>query len=507
MRRHKTIELASWVMPLTCCCVQALVAAVPARAAEAPVVAPAPVPASASLPARPARDESQTIGNKASQLAQEATTPNAVVSVESSLTEKPPAPRSSQAASNGFIADSRLDLEWRNYTDYYHAVGSNHRHAWVEGLQAKFESGFTRGPIGFGLDAALFGALKLDGGRGASNMVHVGRHGGGEHQLAWAYPGMAAAKARVSESILLFGLQNVSNPFLEPHDNRALPPAFLGTSLLSREVKGLAVQAGSFTKVVPRGHTNLAGLRTTYGGVAFKRVSYAGATWEYSPNGSASFYADHADDVWRQYYASLQHAVGSVDIVKLTGFANLYSTHDTGAALQGPIDNNAYSVSISAQHGPHALLIGYQKIFGDQFFDYIDETAGVYLVNSMDVDYNAPHEQSLQLRYTFDGKYAGVPGLAATVWAQQGWGADASAGAHRYGPDGPSFSSLYFRNGQPVHGRHHEFGFIPTYVVQRGPLKHAKVTFIAEWHVGSAYYADSTNQLYRLLVTLPMRVF
>ncbi|WP_242538961.1 OprD family outer membrane porin [Trinickia acidisoli] len=438
------------------------------------------------------------------QVAQQATTPNAVVGAESALTGKPPAPHSSQAGSAGRVADSRLDLEWRNYTDYFHADGSNHRHAWVEGLQAKFESGFTRGPIGFGVDAALFGALKLDGGDGAHNMVFIGRHGDGEHRTAWAYPGMYAIKARISESLLKYGLQDVSNPFLDPHDNRALPPTFLGASLVSREITGLSMQAGSFTKVDARGRTNLTDLRTAYGGVAFKRVSYAGATWDYSSNGSASLYADQADDVWRQYYASLQHGIGNVRSIRLTGFANVYSTHDAGAALQGPIRNNACSVSLSAQHGPNGLLIGYQKIFGDQFFDYIDETAGVYLVNSMNVDYNAPHEQSLQLRYTFDGKYAGIPGFSAMVWAQQGWGADASAAQRN--ANGP-LGSLYFRNGQPVHGRHHEFGFIPTYVVQSGRLKNTKITLIAQWHVGSASYSDSTNQAYRLLVTLPVRVF
>jgi hypothetical protein len=444
-----------------------------------------------------------------SRLAQQATTPNAVVGAESALTVNPPPARSSQASSAGFIADSRFDLEWRNYTDYFHEPGIS-RHAWAEGLQGKFESGFTQGSVGFGLDAALFGELKLDGGRGARNMVHLGRHGDGERRLAWAYPGMYGIKARVSESVLKYGLQDVSNPFLDPHDNRALPPTFLGASLVSREVAGLSMQAGSFTKVDPRGQTNLVGLRTTYGRVAVKRVSYAGATWDYSPNGSASLYADQADDVWRQYYASVQHGIGSVQSIRLTGFANVYSTHEAGAALQGPIHNNAFSVSVSAQHGPHGLLLGYQKILGDQFFDYIDETAGVYLVNSMDVDYNAPHEQSLQLRYTFDGKYAGLPGLSAMVWAQQGWGADASDAAQLNGPNGPNgplFSAIYFRNGQPVHGKHHEFGVIPTYVVQSGPLRHAKVTLIAQWHVGSAYYSDSTNQVYRLVVTLPMRVF
>jgi hypothetical protein len=505
------------VFALTCG-MQGGVGVAAARADEAPLLAPlvapspmqrelAPAPTPLPLPsgATPAEDE-RTTRKKPSQVAQQATTPNAVVTTASTLTSSPPAPRAKQADSKGLLADSHLDLEWRNYTDYFHATGSTRRHAWVEGLQAKFESGFTRGPIGFGFDAALFGAFKLDGGQGAGNMVHVGRHGGGADRLVWAYPGMYTVKARISDSLLTYGLQDVSNPFLDPHDNRALPPTFLGTALLSREVEGLAIQAGTFSKVAARGQTSLTDLRTTYGGVSFKRVSYAGATWDYAPSGSASFYADQADDLWRQYYASLQYGIGTPDSVKLIGFVNGYSTHDTGAALQGPLSNNVYSVSLAAQHGPHALLIGYQKVFGEQFFDYIDETAGVYLVNSMDVDYNAPHEQSLQLRYTFDGKYAGLPGLSAIVWAQQGWGADASASAGRYGPNGPSYSALYLKNGQPVHGRHHEFGVIPTYTVQSGPLKRAKVTLIAEWHVGSAYYADSTNQVYRLLVTLPMRV-
>ena len=442
----------------------------------------------------------------APQIAQEATTPNALIGTESALSQTNAAPRSSQATSAGFVADSRLSFEWRNYSDYFHASGIS-RHAWVEGLQARFESGFTRGPVGFGIDAALFGALKLDGGRGARNMVYSGRYGDGEHRLTWAYPGSYGLKARISESVLKYGLQQVSNPFLDPHDNRALPPTFLGASLLSREIDGLALQAGSFSKVDPRGQTNLVDLRTTYGRVSFKRVSYVGATWDYSPDGSVSLYADQADDVWRQYYVSLQHGIGSVRSLRLTGFANLYATRDTGASRQGPIHNDAYSASLSVQHGPHGILVAYQKILGDEFFDYIDETAGVYLVNSMDVDYNAPHEQSLQLRYTFDGKQAGVPGLTAMVWAQQGWGADTSVAARRYAQNGAPYGSLYERNGEPIHGRHHEFGFIPTYVVQSGRLRHTKFTLIAQWHIGSAFYADSTNQVYRLVVTLPTPVF
>lgn len=35
---------------------------------------------------------------------------------------------------------------------------------------------------------------------------------------------------------------------------------------------------------------------------------------------------------------------------------------------------------------------------------------------SMDMDYNAPHEMSFQVRYGFDGKYAGLAGAKAMRW-------------------------------------------------------------------------------------------
>lgn len=442
-----------------------------------------------------------------------ASTPDGRVDVEATQAVLPPEPVSSQAKSNGLIADSHLNVEFRNYSDYQHVDGSSdsnstNRHAWVQGVQANFESGFTQGLIGLGFDASLFGAFKLDGGQGAGNMVHVAKGGGGYDQFAWAYPGIYDVKARISETVIKYGLQIVdNNPFMEPHDNRALPPTFLGTSLVSDEFKNLSLQAGSFTKVDARGRTFLTDMTTAYGGTAFKRLSYVGGTWNYSENGSASLFANQADDVWRQYYASIQHSIGSVDTLKWTGFGNVYSTHSYGSANQGSIDNNAYSLSLSAQHGPHSILVGYQQILGDQFFDYVNETSGIYLVNSMDVDYNAPHEKSLQLRYTFDGKYAGLPGFKTMLWGVTGWGADASATANQYGSNGPGFSNVYWRNGQPVQGRHHEFGIIPSYTLQSGRFKNSKVTLIAMWHQGSAYYSDSSNYEYRMVVTVPMKVF
>ncbi|WJF91940.1 OprD family outer membrane porin [Paraburkholderia bonniea] len=430
-----------------------------------------------------------------------------LIKVEKNRVNLPEPTLSSQAKSQGLIGDSHLNLLWRNYSDYMEVSNSSHRHAWIQGVQANYESGYTQGLIGFGFDASLFAALKLDGGKGAGNMVHVGKDGDGQNQLAWAYPGMYDIKGRISETVLKYGLQIVSNPFLDPHDNRALPPTFLGASLVSKDVKDMSLEAGSFTKVDARGHTNLSSLSTSYGGVKFSRLSYFGGSWDYAPSGTLSLYADQADDIWRQYYASVSHSIGDPRTVKWSGMANVYSTHDTGAARQGHINNNAYSLTLSAQHGASGLLLGYQQVLGDQFFDYVNETNGIYLSNSMDVDYNAPHERSLQLRYTLDGSYLGVPGLRAMLWGVMGWDADASAGAAANASASSPLHDLYWKNGEPVHGRHHEIGFVPSYTLQSGRFKDTKITFMAMWHVGQAHYSDSNNMEYRLVVNLPMKVF
>jgi hypothetical protein len=422
--------------------------------------------------------------------------------------DNPPRTQSSQAASQGFIGDSHLTLNLRNYADMQDVEGGPHRHAWVQGAMLDYTSGFTQGPVGFGVDASLYGAFKLDGGQGAGNMVHVAKGGGGSNQLAWAYPGIYDVKAQISNTVLKYGLQIVDdNPFIEPHDNRSLPPTFLGVSLVSKDVTNAVLQAGSFTKVDARGHTNLTDMTTAYGGVSFKRFSYVGGSWDYSPNGSVSLFANQAENVWNQFYGSVQQSIGDPSTLKWTGFANIYSSHGVGGGLEGPINTNAYSLSLAAQHGAHSLLVAFQEILGDQFFDYVNETNGNYLVNSMDVDYNAPHEKSFQVRYGFDGKYAGLPGAKAMLWYALGWGANASASAAANASPDSALYGLYWKNGEPVHGSHHEFGFIPSYTVQSGRFKDTKISFMAMWHHGSKYYSDPSNMEYRLVVGMPLKLF
>jgi outer membrane porin, OprD family len=414
--------------------------------------------------------------------------------------------KASQHSVGSFFNDSHFNLLFRNYSEAFNEPAGVHNYAWIQGLTANLESGYTPGTIGFGVDASLYAAVKLSNSPQAGNLAYIDNQGvSASDRAGWAFPGIYDIKASISKTVIKYGLHNVgdSNPFMKPHDDRTLSPSFFGGTVVSNEFNNVMLEAGTFTKTSGRGRSNLSDLTSSYGGTTISRLTYGGGVWQYSPSGLIDLYVNRAENVWDQYYASIQQSIGDESSVKWTGFANLYSTHNSGRALQGVIDNNAYSASLTAQHGAHQLMVGYQEILGDQFFDYVNETAGILLANSQDVDYNAPHEKSLQLQYTFLGEHAGLPGLKATVWAVTGWGANGSVGAAR----DPSKSSKYWKNGQPMGGRHYEVGFSPSYTIQGGRFKNTDITFIAMLHKAEGNYSDNSNRDYRIVVNVPVNVF
>nr|WP_244817320.1 OprD family outer membrane porin [Caballeronia sp. Lep1P3] len=149
------------------------------------------------------------------------------------------------------------------------------------------------------------------------------------------------------------------------------------------------------------------------------------------------------------------------------------------------------------------MQFAFQQILGDQMFDYIHESGGDYRSNSLDVDYNQPHEKSVSLSYSINFKDYGVPGFKVTMWGAYGWGADGSAMAN----SGTANAGSYVVNGQPLHGSHHEFGVIPSYTVPDGKFKNTSIKFYYMHHQGSAYYPDGTSDVYRLMVNVPFNVF
>lgn len=403
----------------------------------------------------------------------------------------------------------RMDLLLRTYAEELQYLSGSRRHAVIQSGRLIYQSDYygAGSDAGIGVDAGLYGAVRLDGGGGSRNMVHHRVDGTGSKDHAWAFLGEYALKARLGQTTVKYGLQpGVDNPFMPPYDIRALPPTFRGITAVSTDIPGVKLSAGSFDGVVPRGDDRVRPLSTSYSEVQFDRISYAGVETRIKGVKTA-FHVNHASNLWNQYFISASRELPVSNDVTLTGRMDSYITNAAGARIGGEIDNKALGLSLTVEKGASSVLFGYQSISGDQFYDYTNETAGITLSNAMGVDYNSPHERSGQLRYVFNGDRAGIPGLRLMAFTVRSHGANAAAGAAAHSnPDDP-LHKLYWKKGQPAHGGRHEYAAKVTYQVQTGALKDMRIAFYVYRTRADTFYPGSSFNDSQLMINFPVRVF
>ena len=115
-----------------------------------------------------------------------------------------------QEQSKGFVEDSHLNIAARNaYISRDYKNGKQDKAEWGQGFIGKFESGFTQGTVGVGVDVIGQYAIRLDGGKGRSGAGGIdffkqGDSGSAANDLA---KGGAAVKFRLSNTVLKYGDQ------------------------------------------------------------------------------------------------------------------------------------------------------------------------------------------------------------------------------------------------------------------------------------------------------------
>ncbi|MGV8783481.1 OprD family outer membrane porin, partial [Pseudomonas aeruginosa] len=97
---------------------------------------------------------------------------------------------------------------------------------------------------------------------------------------------------------------------------------------------------------------------------------------------------------------------------KLSADLRWFHSEDAGAARAGKIDNRALRLLLAYAQGGHTLSAGWQRMNGASSMPYLDGS-NPYLANYLQVnDFANPEERSWQLRYDFDLRSVGVPGLS-----------------------------------------------------------------------------------------------
>lgn len=412
-----------------------------------------------------------------------------------------------QAESKGFIEDSHANVLLRNaYINRDKKHGTDDQIEWGQAFIGTFNSGFTQGTVGVGVDAFGLYAIRLDGGKGHNGGAGVDFFKPSDtaptnspHNLA---RGGAAVKFRVSNTVLKYGDQMPALPVLQYDDARLLPESFTGTLITSKEIKGLELNVGRFTQEARKSAEG-----RDSGGL--KSINVLGGSYKFTDNFTAALYTADNEDVMKKHYLGLNYVFPIAADQSLTLDFNGYKSdidnkYVRAAGLNGD-SNTIWSLAATYAFGPHSITLAHQRSTGDTGYNYGwyqnrggvgDGGSTIYLANSYWSDFNAEDERSWQLGYGLDFGAFGIPGLTYKVAYVVGDNINTRNAANPQG-----FGE----------GKEREIFNQIRYVVQEGPAKDLSVKLRSSFvrtntAVRQNGYNDDGNEV-RVFVEYPISIF
>lgn len=416
---------------------------------------------------------------------------------------------SSQEESKGFFGDQSLKLKTRfEYMnrDFKNGASNNADSGYRQesGISQllTYESGFTQGTVGFGLDAMAMGSVKLDGGTGHRGTGLFAVDSDNNPEKSQGKIG-GAVKLRLSDTVLKYGQQFVASPVFATDDSRMLPEVATGTLITSKEIKGLELSAGRFTALSKQ--TGMA--RDSIGGLPDEDGNHAkglsdginifGASYAFTDNFTGAVAASDAEEYFKKYYINLNYTLPIADNQSLNFDLNGYKTKGDkrgdqvdaiGDGTLG-VDNNLWSLAAAYSLGAHKFTLAYQQSSGDNAYYYgVDGNSTIFVSNSIQIsDFVGREEKSYQARYDLNMASYGVPGLSFMTRYVMG--------------DNIKTNGL-------GEGKENEWNVESKYVVQEGPVKDLSFRVRFANYRANGAYQNYSNDNYdtRVIIEYPLSI-
>lgn len=380
------------------------------------------------------------------------------------------------AAQAAFIEDSKASLELRNFymNRDFRSEGAAQSKAeeWAQGFLLRYESGFTEGTVGVGVDAYGFAGLKLDSGGGTSGtqlLLPKDRRG----NVPSSYGQLGGTfKARLSENTLKAGTLMPKIPTVSSGDGRLIPQTFTGMHINSQEIENLTANIGRLDRMNQRNSTDNAPIiLNAFSGSDVKRnnkstrsnpgltskFDFAGVNYIWGDTGLSTGYN------YAKFYGEYkQHILNGVYTMHIDDNQSLKADlryAKTSEDAKSGIDNKAFSSMLTYKLGYNSFGLGYQKMSGDTGYAYIQLT-DPFLTNYVQIrDFAATDEESWQARYDYNFAGLGIPGLNLMT---------------RY-IRGSNIHMGYTAGTKNSSGKEWERDTDIAYVIQEGPLKNLGV--------------------------------
>ncbi|MDD2944872.1 MAG: OprD family outer membrane porin [Acinetobacter sp.] len=417
---------------------------------------------------------------------------------------------SEQSESKGFVEDAEGSVLFR--TGYINrdkkAPGKKDQSSAAQSAIVKLESGFTQGVVGFGVNAVGDASFKLGENKNANNGM-IPKHAptaenpNGDAYDHWARGG-ASVKARFSNTTVEYGTQVLDLPVLASNTARMVPEYFEGVLATSREIKGLELTAGKFTK-------NQYSDQINSDGNELDRAVVWGAKYKVNDALNTAYYGVDIKDKLERHYANVNFKQSLANNSSLTyDFSGYHTEWDRGAnsnlySFIGPADgdyqNSIWAVSGTYNKGPHNVMLAYQQNSGNTGYDYGlgrgvgDGHQTIYMPNSYLSDFIGNDEKSAQIQYTYDFGAMNVPGLTWTSAFVYGWDIKAT----------DNKGTMISDNAQE-----REFFNQVKYTVQSGFAKDASLRLRNSYYRASndyqSNYIGDTNE-WRIFLDIPVKLF
>lgn len=326
------------------------------------------------------------------------------------------------ASADGFVDDSKLKLQLRNvyfnenFRDEHGlsaksaSTAKSERTEWAQGFLLDYQSGFTPGTLGFGIDALGLLGGKLDSGRGRSGTGLLPVHDDGRAADEFSSAGITA-KARLARTTLKYGTLLPKTPVLIYNDARLLPQTYEGGQIISSDIENLTLTGGYLERFKLRDSTDsIALVPDGYGGDKSGDFSYAGAEYKAGKTIRLSYFYGELENFYRQHFAGIQHDL-PIGAGVLTSDLRYFNSVDTGAAHGGKIDNDMLSGQLTYAIAGHSFGGGYQTLSGDAGLPYISGATVYSFSNAGIGKFIEEDEKTWMLNYGYNFAAVGVPGL------------------------------------------------------------------------------------------------
>jgi len=265
---------------------------------------------------------------------------------------------------------------------------------WGQGFEFNFKSGYTDGPVGFGLDTQLFYGVKLDGGGDLNDKDHQSSYPGSMFPLDDGKSADSFAvvsptfKMRFLQDELKIGTLFDNNPVLANSDGRLYEQTNTGAQLVSKDLKDFTFTAGDILQTKARDESGDSGMIVGGGAKTSDRFMYGGADYTGFNNTKVSLWYANLEDYYEQAFFGVKHhddlSVGTLD-TDFRSFRSLgvggNASGDPDYATAGYYANgttkgeiNQATISLMESYGidGHTFGLGVQKNTGNSDFPFLD---------------------------------------------------------------------------------------------------------------------------------------